>query len=702
MVDTVPPMLSVFAIHGIEFTEEVDDQLKGGCVFCEKPDHFFVNKESGLWDCKRCGRSGNAITFMSQIIEHWKDHATAKDWEKLSEHRGLPEEALKSIGLVLNDRGFWLCPIRTYKGTMQDIRYWRYGSKMMSTKGRTLGLGGMEQLADKNRKREIVYVCEGEFDAAALRALLKAAKQTGIVLYVPGASVFKDAWVEYFMGRTVVFCYDNDNAGDDGSLKAGKKISAIAKVSYLCWPDTLEEGYDVNDFVREAIATKQVKSGWKEFTGLISRTHRRQTPGVTTAEAAPEHDGPIPTFPEVLAVFEKWLKMSPEMIDGLKICLAVALSNQIPGDPIWLFIVGPAGSGKTAMLMSMSKSESCVFKSSITPHALISGWAAKEDPSLIPQLDGKTFILKDYTEVLQMNPTAYEEVLSILRGAYDGHAAKTYGNGVVRAYDCHFSMLAGVTAAINGNSKASLGERFLKYQTIKGTGFDADHQIIAAMKNIGHEIAMGDELCAAVTPFLSQRVDVDLIRSKNFVPDWVYDRMVALAQLISVLRAQVERDAYKENILYRPQHEMGTRLAKQLIKLGMGLAIVEGKTSVDESIYSLVERVAFDTAVGFHLDLVQAIMQCSEQGLEASEANLCRVANIPSTSMRRKLDDLIMLGVVQTVTGKNKLMRGLKIHYSLTPKVVGLYKRACVGQDHVRRSIMVRRRKNESFAKKKR
>lgn len=702
MID-IPPMLRVFDVHGVEFTEEVDGQLKANCPFCGKPDHFFVKKENGLWDCKKCGRSGNAITFMSQVIDHWKDNATPTDWSRLAKDRGIPASALKRLGLVLNDQGFWLCPIRTYKGTMQDIRYWRYGGKMMSTKGRTLGLGGMEQLADKKRKNERVYVCEGEFDGAAMMHLLAEAKQPGIVVYVPGAGVFKDAWGDHFMHREVVFCYDNDDAGDDGSEKAGKKISAIAKTHYLCWPDTREDGYDVRDFVKDAIAAeKSMKETWRDFKTLIKPVHRRHTPGEVTSTE--EYDGPIPTFAEVLAVFEKWLKMTPEMIDGLRICLAVSLSNQIPGDPIWLFLVGPAGSGKTAILMSMSKSAQCVFKSSITPHALISGFKQAEDPSLIPQLHGKTFILKDYTEVLQMNPTAYEEVLSILRGAYDGNAAKTYGNGVVRSYDCHFSMLAGVTAAINGNSKASLGERFLKYQAIKGTGFAADDQIIAAMKNIGSEVTMGEELCAITTPFLSQKVDIDAVKAPGFVPDWVYERMVALAQLISVLRAQVDRDPYKGEIAYRPQHEMGTRLAKQLIKLGLGLAIVAGKPGIDNEIYRLMERVAFDTAVGFHLDLVQAAMQCTESGLELSEENLCRVANIPSTSMRRKIEDLTMLGAITSSVGKNKLNRGLKKFYALTDKVVTLYKRAQVGEDHVQRAVMSRRMKNERliYLKRKR
>jgi len=38
----------------------------GDCPFCYKQGHFFINKNKFLWDCKKCGESGN----LNKLVYH--------------------------------------------------------------------------------------------------------------------------------------------------------------------------------------------------------------------------------------------------------------------------------------------------------------------------------------------------------------------------------------------------------------------------------------------------------------------------------------------------------------------------------------------------------------------------------------------------------------------------------------------------------
>jgi DNA-binding HxlR family transcriptional regulator len=707
-----------FGFHGVEFTEKREGgkgtQYVADCPFCGKAQHFFVNVKTSQWDCKRCQRRGNVYSFLEQWHGFWLKKTSDDDYKELGADRGIPWGQFKRSEWAWNSRRKqWLILVRNFKGGAVDLRCYRPGSKVMTTKGRDTGLLGAHELSDPERKKEPVYVNEGEGDREALSWLLRKVKEPGIVLSVPGAGTFKEEWADWLVGRKVYFLYDNDQYGDDGSARAGKVAGNKAKVAgYIHWPDFRDEGYDVRDLVKDGLNDDESpETIWKTLKGLVRPTHRRggltaaSKGGSAAATSGPQSDsrnsdvperpkGPIPTFPAVLDVFRKWLKMTDDSILALRVMCATILSNQIPGDPIWMFVVGPPGVGKTEALNAFQGSDVCMFKSSLTAHSLVSGFMAQEDPSLIPQLDGKVLVLKDYTEILAMNQQEQDDILKTLRGAYDGHVEKAFGNGVSRSYTVHFTMLAGVTAAIHGNNRATLGERFLKIQIIKDVAFRADEQVMAAMKNVSKELKMQEELQDVVGRFINR--DIDLASIADMVPEWVYQRLMHLAQLIAMLRAKVEREQYQQDsIKFRPQHEVGTRLGKQLVKLAMAIAIVDGKKQIDEDVYAVVERVAFDTAFGFHLDIVQAIYDCGE---DANRELLHRETGLPATNLQRQLDDLVMLKIIRKSEAQhNRLGTGVKFSYKLTKRVRELWEGAQVGANHIQRAGLVRRRRGQSL-----
>jgi hypothetical protein len=366
--------------------------------------------------------------------------------------------------------------------------------------------------------------------------------------------------------------------------------------------------------------------------------------------------------------------MNQSMVDGLKILFATVLSADLYGDPLWIYIVSPPGGGKTALLGSLQKSKRVVYQSSITPHSLVSGCNFGEDPSLLPQLRNRAFVWKDFTEILSMHPNKKEELYGVLRGAYDGSVKKDFGNGVRREYhDVYFSMLAGVTPAIHGERQAALGERFLKY-CLKPDR-DPSAQIKAAIKNVGSCKNKEDELQNAAYLFLCRKIDIDRLPT---CPEWIEDSVIALAQIAGTLRVQVDRNMYNESLKYRPEAEHATRLAAQLMKLGKMIAIVEGKKAIDVEIYNLLKQVGFDTATGFNIEIVKAIIQLKEF---ATIDKIHEAARIPRTNVGRILNDLLAIGAVVRLPGEGHPQTGNKKPdlWKLSSELQGLWAQAHTG-----------------------
>lgn len=635
---------------GVVLEELSPSQARGDCPFCGKEGHFFVNPKTGQWDCKVCVTSGNLITFLGSYVAKLNAETTPTDWARVCKRRStykgktvvpiFPPEMFKPWGIGYTGT-HWLIPCFSDTGTVRSVLQWD-GRNTFATKGLELQLGGLDRLV-KATKGSRIWICEGPWDAFALQWLLGLAKLKDVAVFVPSAGVFKQDWCDFFKGMDVVCCYDNDKAGDAGGLRAGKMLKGTAKdVQYLNWPRTFPEGFDTSDLVLSGRGTDLTPAdAILQLEGLVQPVHRSE---MVAKETAPPVSGKEETpleFPDVLKVFEKWVWLEDDFVKGLAVCLATTLGNEIPGDPVWMYLVGPAGSGKTLILLSLKASDRTLFYSTLTPASLVSGYNTHPDPSLLPTLNGKTAVFKDGTELLSMNPDARREAYGVLRGAFDGVYYKKFGNGVERNYTSHFNLIIGMTPAVHGDSQATMGERFLKFE-MRELPDKVEGKIRAAVGNIAQENELELELSEACRRFLLKEVDPKKLPA---VPEPIIDKVVALAQIVSILRASVERDQYGDReVKYRPGFETGTRLAKQMTKLAQMLTYVYGVPKIDAEIYKIVQKVALDTSVGYHVDIVRALLRPPR--LPLGNADLVRICRIPSTTLMRRLNDLEHLGVV--------------------------------------------------------
>jgi DNA primase len=96
-----------------------------------------------------------------------------------------------------------------------------------------------------------IVVTEGALDTLARRKLGRLHHERCVVLGIPSASTFSDAWAGYFTGRRVVLAFDGDDAGDAAAERFAAAVCAGAATVVRERPVGAK---DVNEVLLQEIA----------------------------------------------------------------------------------------------------------------------------------------------------------------------------------------------------------------------------------------------------------------------------------------------------------------------------------------------------------------------------------------------------------------------------------------------------------------
>lgn len=662
IAEEIRDALKPFTDHHLNLRKGNARQVVADCPFCGKEGHFYVNPENKLWDCKVCGARGNLGQYLYMMhriyVEYLEDPKNSQLYAKLSADRKLPISAFKAWRIGYDPtRDAYMTPVYDGTESLCDIKKYTIGRKSYSTKGAVSGLFNRNQIAS----HDVIYLCEGEWDGVAMDWLLRTNGQSNAcAVAVSGAQTFKQTWSKLFAGKTVYCMYDHDGAGEKGQLIVQSRLSGIAKeLKYVHWPDNFPTGFDVRDWIKYGIRVKKPRSCFKNLNALLSKHPQGpvyKDPTKPDIDEVQEEQERLPLNPnltneELFSIYKKWLYMPNTMV--LDIMFGTVFANRLSGDPVWLFFVAPPAGSKSELLMSMSNCEECYPLTSLTPHALVSGtsWGEGKDPSLLPQLDKKVLILKDFTTILSMNYSARDEIFGILRDIYDGRTEKSFGNGLKREYKVKFGILAGVTPVIESFSamNQSLGERFLRYRLPLDTKQSEEAKILKAISNVNSELKMRAELCQAAASIVARPNPPDELMphfSERYLP-----KVVALAQMSAWMRGVVDRDKFTQQVLYKPSSEVGTRIAKQMVKLAMGIGIFRGTRILDAHEYNCIKHVAIDSCPQRVVMIVQAMYRGKKvDGLEMLKTKeIVDRTFLPQATVLRMMEDMNLLRLVKRV-----------------------------------------------------
>jgi len=416
-------MKSPYQFHtSFELNDATKGNVKGECPFCGKDDHFFYNKDSEdfVWDCKVCGLSGNAYTFIALYFDRVCTTTEYPD-------KGLPIHVYKENNVRYNPlNNTFVIPTYGPNGSMNNLyKYVPANNTLYGTPGLATVLFNYETSPE-----ETIWLCEGHWDKMTAEAIFGSG-HTLTAIAVPGAGTFKEGWVTPFRDRNVVICYDNDKAGQAGIEKVIKAFQSSPQkprsISVLRWPKNLKEGYDLRDAYLE-----HKGETFKYLDDLIESIEVQGSVKVSSENVI--EDFSCTSYELALESFRTAFHTTLDMEAALALTMASIWSIKFDDmEQLWLKIIGPPGSGKTRIAKAVSGSDQVEMKSTFT--GLFSGWKDQNDDSdagLIPLISGRTLIVKD-ADALLRQPNV-EQIFSELRDFYDKDSSVAYRNRVSRDY----------------------------------------------------------------------------------------------------------------------------------------------------------------------------------------------------------------------------------------------------------------------------
>jgi hypothetical protein len=335
---------------------------------------------------------------------------------------------------------------------------------------------------------------------------------------------------------------------------------------------------------------------------------------------------------EVRAAFDELLLMPDH--GAIYVALAGVVANYADGDPVWPLIVGPSGSGKTEVVTSVTSAPHIWPLSSLTPQTLLSGFERQGKPaSLLLQIgDFGILAFKDLTTVLTMHREARGQIIGQLREVADGKTEKSFGNGLRLEWQGKIGFLAGVTPIIDEQHAflAVMGERFILYRMPEVARSDIARRSLARR---GHEPELRQRIRTTVGDFLEQFVCCGRLE----LPETFTEPLIVLSDIVTRARSGVARDGYSRELLYLPEPEAPTRLAKQLAQLGaasLAIGLDEAET------WRLIRNVGWDSVPAVRCGVIDCLAGQSEA---VPLSTLEEGTGLPTNTVRKVAEDVVAL-----------------------------------------------------------
>ena len=317
------------------------------------------------------------------------------------------------------------------------------------------------------------------------------------------------------------------------------------------------------------------------------------------------------------------------------------------GDPAWLFVVAPPGTGKTTMgIMGAAGLREVVSLSDFTESTFLSGFHGHQQPGLLEKL-GHTqsvgnvhtttgnaiFLAKDFTTVLTMRREKRGVILGQLREIHDGEFKRDFGTGVSKIWRGRATIIAAVTPVLDRHYSifSTLGERF---QQVRWHRPDSEKAGEWAINQQGQEEQIRRK---------AREIIGCLFRGATtaapLLPADMRQRIAALAEVVALGRTHVYRSSYgSREIEYVPEPEANTRISKGLAAISKGIAALNRRTQVAEQDLQDALRVGLDCLPENRRRLLLAALK----GEDLSSVHM------PHTVRDRETEELEALEILNT------------------------------------------------------
>ncbi len=395
--------------------------------------------------------------------------------------------------------------------------------------------------------------------------------------------------------------------------------------------------------VPEAERDARWQKRYKDIPRIVESFEKKQE-AQAAKEATPKFEPWA--IERTLAVFNKWLILND--LTPVYAVLGTVAANQLPGDPIWLGLVGPPSSAKTELLNSTMLLPHVVPAAILTPAGLLSGTPKTQHHKgakggLLREIGAfGIIVLKDFGSILSMRPDAKAEVLAALREIYDGAWTRHLGTegGKTYSWQGKVGLLFGVTGVIDSHYGliGAMGDRYLLSRFVPaGQG-----QFECALRHMGGATKqMRQELAEAVAHLFAGAGPEPRPLSRDEM-----NRIDKTISLVVRLRGAVERDRRTSEIEAVLGAEGTARIGLTLERLLAGLDTlgVERRQAL-----GVIESVAMDSVPPLRRRAYEYLCKrgWADGGYEAVEtADIAAALDLPTSTVRRGLEDLVAYQLV--------------------------------------------------------
>lgn len=661
---------------GIPF-REIGEELVAHCLFneCDKNSkaneaHLYFDKETGQYECKKCGAKGNILTLAEHFGDKIDDIAlnprksTIFDDDLVETcHQALPahiRQYLNARGItdtVIDDHklgwgkfyGKWwiTIPIPDTNGVFKFFKLRQDpnvgNDKITYPKGSEAQIYGWDSLQDDTG---IVMLCEGELDRLALLSIAMPA-----ITSTHGAMTFKQEWVEKLANVSKLYiCFDNDDAGRKGAGRvAGMLNNVVSELFIITLPSEIGEGGDITDFLTKLNGNPD---------DLIYKYAKKATDWEKAERIKKIAE------PQREISFDEWQETIknnfPELLFPAEIGLSIIsqiLITEIT-NPFALVLVDVPSAGKTITINFFSEINELTYASDkFTPASFVSNASnvKKEklaEIDLLPRLKYKMFLIRDLSTIFSKRDDDLNECLGLLTRVLDGEGLNT-DSGIhgQRQYvgEYLFMILAGSTPIPPRVWKmmGNLGSRLFFLNM--GVKEKSEEELAEQLTTLAYKEK--EKACRIATKGFLYTLwnkypdGVDWNKSADKQEDKII--IARCAQLLAKLRGVINiwKDKSEDGEVYnytQPVIEKPDRINQLFYNLCRGHALVCGRTQINQEDLRLIVELAVDSAPTIRAKLFRKLLE-NEGTITTSE--VMSALNCSRPTALKEMEALKILGL---------------------------------------------------------
>lgn len=339
------------------------------------------------------------------------------------------------------------------------------------------------------------------------------------------------------------------------------------------------------------------------------------------------------------------------MIDDMVIdlILAVTLGGKMPGDPIWLMIIGGSSSGKSELINIVGEIDFVHQISNLTENSFLSGVGRNgDDHSLLHQIGTSgVIVMKDFTSILSMRDDKKDIILGQMREIFDGYITKKTGNRKeIDEWRGKLNFIGGVTDTIYSKTEKSsaMGPRFINYVMPSLDREQRLKMLKAASKNANDIKQKRISIQLMVKEFIEEKIK-NIPEILDEIDPEFNDILMILSDFIALARTPTERD-YKGvlNLINSP--EMAPRIYGQFYKLAQYFMYLNDTIELSDEHKNVIIKLCLDSLPKQRRLTLRELARYDY----VTPKGLGHILRYPTKTTRIWLEDLNALGVCERMS----------------------------------------------------